>query len=177
MVRNLEVNTSIEHQRQQQNHHTQPQLTSQNTSSMSSQLSAHLHRTPTTLSTTLQPMTGGSGIVPHSLHQLSPQLGGHLVQNMTAMAAAATAAAVAAANASQHHAHLSSQDSQQAAAVAAASFGSFNSLNSINSSVSSLMSADHLSNGDNIAIGLNSQEATLLNFLRTDAADRQRDKR
>lgn len=59
-------------------------------------------------------------------------------------------------------------------AAAAAAANSMNSLNSLNS-ITSLINAERLPNEQ--FLGLNPQEASILNFLRVDAQERQRDKR
>ncbi|KAM7349735.1 maternal gene required for meiosis isoform 2-T13 [Cochliomyia hominivorax] len=111
---------------------------------------------------------------PHALvhhPHLTPQLPGHLAHNMTAMAAAAAAAATT----PQHQQQMTPQTAQQtAAAAAAAAANSMNSLNSLNS-ITSLINAERLPNEQ--FLGLNPQEASILNFLRVDAQERQRDKR
>ncbi|XP_065365790.1 nuclear pore complex protein DDB_G0274915 isoform X2 [Calliphora vicina] len=111
---------------------------------------------------------------PHTLvhhPHLTPQLPGHLAHNMSAMAAAAAAAATT----PQHQQQMTPQTAQQAAvAAAAAAANSMNSLNSLNS-ITSLINAERLPNEQ--FLGLNPQEASILNFLRVDAQERQRDKR
>ncbi|XP_037823935.1 gastrula zinc finger protein xFG20-1-like isoform X2 [Lucilia sericata] len=110
---------------------------------------------------------------PHTLvhhPHLAPQLPGHLAHNMSAMAAAAAAATTP-----QHQQQMTPQTAQQAAvAAAAAAANSMNSLNSLNS-ITSLINAERLPNEQ--FLGLNPQEASILNFLRVDAQERQRDKR
>ncbi|XP_075156335.1 maternal gene required for meiosis isoform X2 [Haematobia irritans] len=101
---------------------------------------------------------------------LNSQLPGHLAHNMTAMAAAAAAATTP-----QHPIQMTPQTAQQAAvAAAAAAANSMNSLSSLNS-ITSLINAERLPNEQ--FLGLNPQEASILNFLRVDAQERQRDKR
>ncbi|XP_073830414.1 maternal gene required for meiosis isoform X3 [Musca autumnalis] len=109
---------------------------------------------------------------PHHHHpHLNSQLPGHLAHNMSAMAAAAAAAA---ATTPQHQQQITPQTAQQAAvAAAAAAANSMNSLNSLNS-ITSLINAERLPNEQ--FLGLNPQEASILNFLRVDAQERQRDK-
>ncbi|XP_058974992.1 zinc finger protein 287 [Musca domestica] len=108
---------------------------------------------------------------PHHHHShLNSQLPGHLAHNMSAMAAAAAAATTP-----QHQQQITPQTAQQAAvAAAAAAANSMNSLNSLNS-ITSLINAERLPNEQ--FLGLNPQEASILNFLRVDAQERQRDKR
>lgn len=65
-----------------------------------------------------------------------------------------------------HHAHA-----HHAHHAAASTLNSLNSLNSI----TSLINAERIPNEQ--FLGLNPQEASILNFLRVDAAERQRDKR
>lgn len=119
-------------------------------------------------------------LVHHHQHHthLSTQLPGHLAHNMGAMAAAAAAAAAATTpqpHQQQQH-QINAQTAQQAvAAAAAAAANSMNSLTSLNS-ITSLINADRIPNEQ--FLGLNPQEASILNFLRVDAQERQqRDKR
>lgn len=87
----------------------------------------------------------------------------------------AMAAAAAAATTPQHQQQMTPQTAQQAAvAAAAAAANSMNSLSSLNS-ITSLINAERLPNEQ--FLGLNPQEASILNFLRVDAQERQRDKR
>ncbi|XP_039961414.1 platelet binding protein GspB [Bactrocera tryoni] len=71
------------------------------------------------------------------------------------------------------HAHVALPHSHHPHAHHAAA-SSLNSLNSLNS-ITSLINAERIPNEQ--FLGLNPQEASILNFLRVDAAERQRDKR
>lgn len=122
------------------------------------------HQHHPSMTTTQQPHHPQHHLAHHP--HLNSQLPGHLAHNMTAMAAAAAAATTP-----QHQQQMTPQAAVVAAAAAANSMNSLNSLNSI----TSLINAERLPNEQ--FLGLNPQEASILNFLRVDAQERQRDKR
>ncbi|XP_059224055.1 uncharacterized protein LOC106091895 isoform X2 [Stomoxys calcitrans] len=133
-------------------------------SHMETDPSFHAQHQHTSIPTSQQQNHPQHHIAHHS--HLHSQLPGHLAHNMTAMAAAAAAATTP-----QHPAQMTPQTAAIHGTVAASTMSSLSSLNSI----TSLINAERLPNEQ--FLGLNPQEASILNFLRVDAQERQRDKR
>ncbi|KAL9879136.1 maternal gene required for meiosis isoform 2-T16 [Glossina fuscipes fuscipes] len=153
----LETDPSFHHQQQRHQHH---------------QHHHHHHHHHSQQSSTPSPASQHHSLPQHPTHHphIIQQLPGHLAHNMTAIAAAAAVATTP-----QHQLQMTPQTAQQAAVTASAvAANSLNSLNSLNS-ITSLINTERLPNEQ--FLGLNPQEASILNFLRADAAERQRDKR
>lgn len=102
--------------------------------------------------------------------QLPPHLA-HVTLPMTSAAAGSSSAVAVAAAAA---AGCNSSGSSGNASTANSSVGSGGGISSL-SSLTSLINAERIPNEQ--FLGLNPQEASILNFLRVDAAERQRDKR